>query len=121
MPISRSTVDIYNPDGTVILEKGALIDYGNASSGSLPTQVLSTGVGATLSTTRTVTAYIAVTNTAAGGTCAVALSPDNSTYSTVATATSTVNSSVHTITVVVPAGWFVKATFSNATIVTTFA
>lgn len=121
MPLSKSVVDIYNADGTTIIEKSALIDYGNASSGSLPTQVLATGVGATLSTTRTVTAYIVVTGTSAASTCTVALSPDNSTYSNVATITPTVTATVLTATIIVPAGWFIKATFSNATITTTFA
>lgn len=121
MPISRSTVDIYNADGTQIIEKAALLDYGNASSGSLPTQVFATGVGAQASTTRTVTAYVVVTGTSAASTCTIALSPDNSTYSNVATITPTITATVLTATIIIPAGWFMKCTFSNATIATTLA
>lgn len=121
MPISKSVVDIYNADGNEVLIKSGLLDVGVAQSGSLPTATLASTVAQALSTTRSVTAYITVTNTGAGGTCAVALSPDNSTFSTVATMTTTANSTVETLTVVVPAGWYIKATFSNATITTTYA
>lgn len=121
MPISQSVVDIYNADGNEVLYKSAKIDAGVAQSGSLPTATLATTVAQRLAATRTITAYITVTNTGAGGTCAVDLSPDNSTFSTVATVTSGANSTVHTLTIVIPAGWYVKATFSNATITTTYA
>ena len=121
MPISKSAVDIYNADNNEILIKGGLVDAGYPQSGSLSTTTLSTTVATTLSTTRDVTAYITVTNTSAAGTIAVALSPDNSTFSTVATNTTGANSTVNTLTIRVPAGWFIKATFTNATITTTFA
>ena len=119
MPVSRSTTDILNADGTQIIEKSALLDRGYAQSGSLATQSFSSGVGAAVSTTRDVYVHVAVTNTSAAGTAVIALSPDNSTYSNVQTITSTVNSTVISTLVLVPAGWFMKITFSNATVVAT--
>lgn len=119
MPVSRNTVDILNADGTQVLEKAALLDKGFAQSGSLATQAFSSTVGASVSATRDVSLNVAVTNTSIAGTCAIALSPDNSTYSTVQTLTSGVNASVLSTLIYVPAGWFVKMTFTNATVVAT--
>lgn len=121
MPVSRQTVDILNADASQILTKGAQLDAGFAQSGSLSQPAFVSGTAQILSTTRNVTAYIAVTNTAAGGTATVALSPDNSTFTNLAVVTSTVNASVHLATVLVPAGWALKITLSNATVVVTTA
>ena len=121
MPTSRQTADILNADGTTVLYKSALIDKGFATSGSLTQPTFVTGTAQILSTTRDLSAHIAVTNTAAGGTAAIALSPDNSTFTTVQTLTSTVNSSVLSTMVLIPASWALKITFSNATVVVTTA
>lgn len=121
MPVSRTTTDILNADATQVIYKNAQLDGGFAQSGSLTQPTFVSGTAQALSTTRNVWAYIAVTNTAAGGTATIALSPDNSTFTNLAVVTSTVNASVHLATVMVPAGWFLKITLSNATVVVTTA
>lgn len=101
---------------------------GLITSGSLPTQQLSSGVGAQFLTTRDVETYTPVTlNPTAGATatCVVALSPDNVTYSTLGTATApvgvTFDGTIQIVTVCVPAGWYLKLTTTNATLgVTTY-
>ena len=121
MPTSRATLDILNADASQVLYKAVQVDKGFATSGALAQPTFVSGTQQAPSTTRDVTAYIAVTNTAAGGTATIALSPDNSTFTNLAVVTSTVNSSVHLATVIVPAGWFLKITLSNATVVVTTA
>ncbi len=86
------------------------------TSGALPTVSLSSGTGAQVSTTRDVELYAAITYTLIAGTCAVALSPDNSTYTTLITISPGVASSVEPVQVRVPAGWYIKLTVSNAVI-----
>jgi hypothetical protein len=133
--MANFVVDAYNLDRTEIEQQFSLTPkdataaalaplsatspVGTIVSGALPTAALSSGVGAQLSTTRDVNAYIAITNTATGGTAAIALSPDNVTYSTVATVASAINASVTLVTVRVPAGWYLKVTATNATITST--
>ena len=119
MPVSRQTIDILNADGTQVIEKSALLDAGYAQSGSLTQPSFSTGVAQILSTTRNLGVHIAVTNTTIAGTAAIALSPDNSTFTTVQTLTSGVNASVLSTMVLLPAGWALKITFTNATVVVT--
>lgn len=92
------------------------------TSGALPTVQLVSGAGAQVSTARDTETYTPLTLTTAGGTVVVALSPDNTTYSTVMTVTPAVNASVTDVTVRVPAGWYLKMTATNATLgLTTYA
>lgn len=98
------------------------------TSGALPTQVFVSGTGAQILTTRQVTAYVTVTfdGTNNVASCIAALSPDDTTYSNVATASlaAAVNNTgaiLEAITLVVPAGWFVKLTLVHATAAVTFA
>lgn len=57
---------------------------------------------------------------AAAATCVVALSPDNSTFSTVVTETAPIGTALDSFVVgaylFVPKGWYVKLTFTNATV-----
>src|SRR3954469_6197416 len=58
---------------------------GTITSGALPTQTLTSGTGAQISTTRDVDTYTLWTGDATNNaaTATVAISPDNSTYSTI--------------------------------------
>lgn len=93
------------------------------TSGALPTVSLSSGTGAQVSTARDVYLSASITYTPTAGasaTCVVAISPDNTTYSTLVTETvplgTALDSFVKATTIVVPAGWYVKLTTTNATI-----
>jgi hypothetical protein len=99
---------------------------GVITSGALPTATLSSGTGAQVSTTRDVSAYIALTADATNNaaTAAVALSPDNVTYSTLytlslAAAVNNTGAIVLPAHVRVPAGWYIKVTVSHMTITST--
>jgi hypothetical protein len=99
---------------------------GTITSGALPTASLSSGTGAQLSTTRDVTAYLALTGDATNNaaTAAIALSPDNATYSTLATlslaaAVNNTGAIGQMATVRVPAGWYLKVTVSRMAITST--
>ena len=96
------------------------------TSGALPTVTLSSGTGAQVSTTRdaeTVTPFTGDgTNNAA--TCAIALSPDNVTYSTldtlsIAAGLNVLGALALSANVRVPAGWYLKLTAAHGTIGTT--
>ena len=87
------------------------------TSGALPTQVFSTGVGAQVLTTREVKVVVPVTYTPTAGanaTCTLALSPDNITYSTLVTTTvplgTALDSFVEPMSFTLPAGWYAKLT-----------
>ena len=99
---------------------------GTITSGALPTVSLSSGTGAQVSTSRDVNAYIALTADATNNaaTAAIALSPDNTTYSTLATislaaAVNNTGAIVQMATVRVPAGWYLKVTVSHYAITST--
>jgi len=96
------------------------------TSGALPTATLSSGTGAQILTTRdaeTVTPFTGDgTNNAA--TCAIALSPDNTTYSTldtlsIAAGLNVLGALALSANVRVPAGWYLKLTAVHGTIGTT--
>lgn len=96
---------------------------GTITSGSLPTVTLSSGTGAQVSTARDVNLYVPLTTDATNNaaTCAVALSPDNSTYTTVETvslaaALNTQGAVVFPCNVRVPAGWYIKLTAAHMAI-----
>lgn len=126
------TVDLINVDNNE-LEKQQILSYtgtsptipatrnqvspvGTVTSGSLATQQLVSGTGATISTTRDVETHTPCTLTGVGGTITVALSPDNVTYSTLAVVTPAINASITDVVVRVPAGWFIKLTTASATL-----
>jgi hypothetical protein len=95
-------------------------------SGALPTVSLSSTTAAQVSTTRNVTAVVAITNDATNNaaTCKVELSPDNSTFSTLLTvsyaaAVNNTGAIVYPLTIPVPAGWWVKLTVTHAAITST--
>lgn len=96
---------------------------GGVASGALPTIQLVSGAAQVPSTARTVTTYtsVAYNNSSADATITVALSPDNSTFSTLAvvtnkTFTGAVNGNITMVTVIVPIGWAFKITTVNATL-----
>lgn len=96
-------------------------------SGSLATTTLSSATGVQLSTTRDVQSHTPVTmnpGVATTATCAVAVSPDNVTYSTLCTWTvpvgTVLDGFIFDVATVVPAGWYLRLTVSaQATIGTT--
>lgn len=92
------------------------------TSGALPTQAIVSGTAVQLSTSRQATGYSVFTADATNNvaTCAVALSPDNTTFTTVATlslaaAVNNTGAVALPITVVVPQGWYVKYTAVHGT------
>jgi Pectate lyase superfamily protein len=100
---------------------GALIQtVGQATtaitSGALPTVSPSSGTAFQCLTTRDVTLITAVTATLLTGTATIAISPDNSTFTTVGVAGPGVAAAVDLVTLQVPAAWWVKITLSNATV-----
>jgi hypothetical protein len=89
------------------------------TSGALSQPAFVSGTPQQLSTTRDMTAVIAFTATLAAGTCAVALSPDNVTYTTAATLSPGILNGVDSVAVAVPVNWRLRLTFSNGTAVVT--
>lgn len=90
------------------------------ASGALPTKSPSTGVGLQIDTLRDVNTHTQINFTATGGTCAIALSPDGTTYTTVATLKADVAAGQMDAAVLVPAAWYLKLTVSSATIGTLY-
>jgi hypothetical protein len=88
------------------------------SSGALSTTTFVSGTGKQILTTRDVFLTIPYTGAASAGTLAVALSPDNTTYTTLHTLALPASATGYTLscTLAVPAGWWVKLTASNITI-----
>lgn len=93
------------------------------TSGAMSTTTLSSGTGAQISASKQVTAYCVVTADATNNVASatVALSPDNSTYSSVqvislAAAVNNTGAIALPVTLVVPLGWYVKITVVHATI-----
>jgi len=85
-------------------------------AGALPPVAPASGVAFQCSSTRDVLLVVPITATLAAGTCVVALSPDNVTFSNLVTMTPGIATSIDAITLQVPAGWWVRLTVSNATI-----
>jgi hypothetical protein len=119
-------VELRNPEGTEVLQ-AALIHptdaataqpaKGTITSGALPTVQLVSGTGAQVSTTRDVDTYTLWTGDATNNvaSAAVAVSPDNVTYTTVYTASlaAAVNNTgaiAIPLYARVPAGWYLKIT-----------
>lgn len=132
-------VNLFNQDGTLETRTGrinytdsaattpaalnATSPVGTITSGALPTVTLTTATGAQVSTARDVNLYVPLTADATNNaaTCAVALSADDTTYTTlttvsVAAALNNLGALVQLVTVRVPAGWYVKLTTSRMTI-----
>jgi hypothetical protein len=98
---------------------------GTITSGNLPQvgTTWSSGTAQQASTARDVELYLQVTGDATNNiaSCAVALSPDNTTFTTVGTislAAAVNNTGAIAVlsTVRVPAGWYLKLTFSHAAV-----
>jgi hypothetical protein len=102
---------------------------GTVTAGALATQQLVSGAGAQVSTARDVETHTPITfdGTNNIATCAVALSPDNVTYSTLytlslAAAVNNTGAIVLDAAVRVPAGWYLRMTVVHAALgVTTYA
>lgn len=105
---------------------GTLVTYNPIVSGALPTVSLSSGTAAQVSATRDVRAALLVTYDATNNvaSCKVELSPDNSTFTSLGTASlaAAVNNTgaiASLITVSIPAGWYIKVTLVHATLTST--
>lgn len=106
-----------------------LSPVGTITSGALPTVQLVSTTAAQVLTTRDVETFTVVTSDASNNAAqvVVALSADNSTFSTILTpaiaaAINNLGAVAWAITVRVPAAWFIKMTTTHATLgVTTFA
>lgn len=121
-------------DGNGFVSKGATIQFlsstnqpqpaGNAqTSGALATTTVSSGTGKQNPATTQVTVYGIWTGDATNNvaTCTIALSPDNTTYSTVqvlslAAAINTIGAVALGITLVLPQGWYMKFTAVHGTV-----
>jgi hypothetical protein len=133
-------VDLLNPDSSEIEEqrivhptgatgaqpvvRNQVSPVGTITSGTLPnTGAWVSGTAKVNPVSRDINVYVelvgAATNTIAS--CTIALSPDNSTYTTVGTpslAAAVNNTGAITLlcNVRVPSGWYIKLTFSNFTV-----
>jgi hypothetical protein len=123
--MSSVAAHFLDDNGTDRLD-GTLVTYNPLASGALPTVSLSSGTAAQVSATRNVTAAIAITNDATNNaaTTKVELSPDNSTFTTLATisyaaAVNNTGAIVFLQSVSVPAGWYIKVTVAHAAITST--
>jgi hypothetical protein len=126
-------VELRNPEGTEVLQAAlihptdaataqpAILNQvspkGTITAGALPTVQLVSGTGAQVSTTRDVDTYTLWTGDATNNvaSAAVAISPDNVTYTTVYTASlaAAVNNTgaiAIPLYARVPAGWYLKIT-----------
>lgn len=113
-------------DNAVDRLSGTLTTHNPIVSGALPTVSLSSGTAAQVSATRNVTAVLLITYDATNNvsSCKVELSPDNSTFSSLGTASeaAAINTSgaiAFFVTVTVPAGWYIKVTVTHAAITST--
>jgi hypothetical protein len=124
---AQSGLAIFNPTGRQLFGAGSGVGGGiwtsPQSSGALPTTTFVSGTGKQIdaSQDRNLTVPVTFNPTAgAAATCVVALSPDNSTYSTLGTETEPAgiafDGTIHLLRVYVPAVWYVKLTATNATI-----
>ena len=124
--------DVVNSNGQV--SQGATIQFLSSTSqpqpagnpivsGALPTTTVSSGTGKANPGTTQVTVYGVWTADATNNvaTCTIALSPDNTTYSTVqvlslAAAVNTTGAIALGITLVLPQGWYMKFTSVHGTV-----
>jgi hypothetical protein len=109
--------------GTSALRLNQVSPVATVTSGALATVQLVSGTGTQISATRDAEAHTPVTfnDSISSASCAVALSPDNVTYSALYTLTlpnfvGAVTGNILPISVRVPAGWYLKLTVSNATL-----
>ena len=94
------------------------------TTGALATVTFVSGTGKQIDTAHDRFLVVPITLNPSGAntaTVAVALSPDNSTYSALGTTTIPSNASaiagqIQLVSLLVPAGWYVKLTATNATI-----
>jgi hypothetical protein len=131
--------ELLNPESSEVKDSGVLSYTGSSAltpatrnqvspvgtitSGALPTVSPSSGTALQVSTARDADLYAVVTADASNNvaTCAVALSPDNTTFSTIYTLSlaAAVNNTGAIALVAharVPAGWYVKLTVVHMTI-----
>jgi hypothetical protein len=123
-------VDILNPEGTDVIQSGQLnftsltnqpVGSANAiTSGTLPNMgAWVSGTAKVNPVARPVTVNVEVTSdgTNNAGTCAIAISPDDSTYTTIGTvavpaAINNLGVLVKVVPVNLPNGWYIKLTFT---------
>jgi hypothetical protein len=131
---SSYPIDILNPEQTKV-EMSGVVTFTDASnqpapaappitSGGLPNLgAWVSGTAKVNPVTRSITATVEVvtagTNTIA--TCVIALSPDNATYTTLATpgavaAQNNTGATTQAVQVRIPQGWYIKLTFANCTV-----
>ncbi len=131
-------IDLLNPEGTEVVQSGLanFTSAGNApqpsappiTSGTLPnTGAWVSGTAKVNPVSRSITVAVEVvtdgTNNAA--TCAIAISPDNVTYTTlgtpsVAAAINTSGAITLLTDVPLPQGWYIKLTLSHTTVAASF-
>lgn len=123
--MSSLAAHFLDDNGTDRLD-GTLVTYNPIVSGALPTVSLSSGTAAQVSATRNATAVCLITYDATNNVAShkVELSPDNSTFSSLGTASiaAAVNNTgaiAVLVTVPVPAGWYIKVTVVHAAITST--
>jgi hypothetical protein len=127
-------IELLNPEGTRVLQAGSLSFSDSTqqptpnappiTSGTLPnTGAWVSGTAKVNPVSRPITVAVEVvmagTNTIA--TCVIAISPDNSTFTTLATpgASAAINNTgAFTVASMVPLpqGWYIKLTFANCTV-----
>lgn len=124
-PTFTGTVTI--PQGAAVLSAASVNQLTSAltiTSGALPALgAWSSGIAQQNPVTRQIVVAVEVVTdgTANAATCAVAISPDNSTFTTIGTpgasaALNTVGGETLLSSVTVPAGWWIKLTFSHCTV-----
>lgn len=113
VPASPAALNAVSPAGTV-------------TSGTIPHITLSSGTELQALTTRDVDTYTIFTSDASNNaaTCTVAISPDDTTFTTVlalsvAAAINNLGAITLPIAVRVPAAWWLKMTFAHGTVSTT--
>ncbi len=131
-------IDLLNPEGTEVVQSG-LANFTSAdnapqpaappiTSGTLPNTgawVSGTAKVNPVSRSITVAVEVVTSGTNALATCAIAISPDNVTYTTlgtpsVAAAINTSGAVTLLTDVPLPQGWYIKLTLSNVTVAASF-
>ncbi len=123
--MSSSSATFLDENGIDRLD-GTIVTRNAITAGALPTVTLSSTTAAQVSATRNVTAALLITFDATNNVASVKveLSPDNSTFTSLGTASiaAAVNNTgaiASLITVPVPAGWWIKVTVTHAAITST--
>lgn len=125
MPSNASNVNIYTQDGSKVVESGQLLLTGSATSGTLPQMAAwVSGTAQQNPVAYPITVVTAPTGDATNNaaTVAYAISPDNSTFTTVATwslaaAINNTGAITNVVNVAVPPGWYIKLTIgAHATV-----